>query len=103
MAMEEFGHNDGGSLTPTDNGRSDWLVRSCLSHLSTTSISLLKRHSPGAGTQTCSTTYNGVAETVLTYPAYQLNAIKLMVAKGAHVILSGPTPDNPWETVRTFL
>lgn len=32
----EFGHNDGGSLTPTDNGRTD-----CF----------------GDGTQTCSTTY----------------------------------------------
>lgn len=32
----EFGHNDGGSLTPTDNGRTD-----C----------------PGAGGETCSTTY----------------------------------------------
>lgn len=55
--------------------------------------------SPGAGTETCSTTYGGVAETVLTYPAYQLKAIAQMQAKGAHVILSGPTPDNPWETV----
>jgi rhamnogalacturonan acetylesterase len=40
----EFGHNDGGSLTPTDNGRTD-----CF----------------GDGTQTCSTVYDGVAETVL--------------------------------------
>ncbi|KAG8862078.1 hypothetical protein FRB96_002108 [Tulasnella sp. 330] len=81
----EFGHNDGGSLTPTDNGRTDW-------HVSFT------HHLPGAGSQTCSTVYDGVAETVLTYPAYQINAANLMIAKGAHVILSSPTPDNPWET-----
>ncbi|KAG8881958.1 hypothetical protein FRB98_004036 [Tulasnella sp. 332] len=55
-------------------------------------------YSPGAGSQTCSTVYDGVAETVLTYPAYQINAANLMIAKGAHVILSSPTPDNPWET-----
>lgn len=36
----EFGHNDGGSVTPTDNGRSD-----CA----------------GTGTETCATTYEYVA------------------------------------------
>jgi len=77
FVIMEFGHNDGGSLTPTDDGRSD-----C----------------PGAGDETCSTVYDGVAETVLTYPTYQINAANLMIAKGAHVILSSPTPDNPWET-----
>ncbi|KAI0445200.1 GDSL-like Lipase/Acylhydrolase [Xylaria telfairii] len=69
----EFGHNDGGSLSPTDNGRTD-----CF----------------GDGTQTCSTVYNGVAETVLTYPAYYKNAAKLFLAKGAKVILSSATPNN---------
>ncbi|KAL9090040.1 MAG: hypothetical protein Q9159_002208 [Coniocarpon cinnabarinum] len=56
----EFGHNDGGSLTPTDNG--------------------------------------GVAETVLTYEAYLVNAAKLFQSKGATVIISSATPNNVWET-----
>ncbi|KUL83225.1 hypothetical protein ZTR_10471 [Talaromyces verruculosus] len=73
----EFGHNDGGSLTPTDNGRTD-----C----------------PGNGTETCSTVYDGVAETVLTFPAYLENAAKTFKAKGAHVIIASQTPNNPWET-----
>ncbi|KAF8305764.1 rhamnogalacturonan acetylesterase RgaE [Clavulina sp. PMI_390] len=76
----EFGHNDGGSLTPTDNGRTDCPVAN--DNYATT----------------CSTTYDGVAETVLTYPAYYENAAKLMQAKGANVILCSPTVDNPWET-----
>ncbi|WQF77508.1 Putative SGNH hydrolase-type esterase domain, SGNH hydrolase superfamily [Colletotrichum destructivum] len=73
----EFGHNDGGSLTPTDNGRTD-----CF----------------GDGAQTCQTTYNGVAETVLTYPAYLKNAAKKFNEKGAKVIISAATPNNVWET-----
>ncbi|KAJ5155126.1 Lipase GDSL [Penicillium coprophilum] len=73
----EFGHNDGGSLTPTDNGRTD-----C----------------GGTGSETCSTIYNGVAETVLTFPAYVENATKVFKAKGANVIISSQTPNNPWET-----
>ncbi|KAI5859979.1 carbohydrate esterase family 12 protein [Durotheca rogersii] len=72
----EFGHNDGGSLS-TDNGRTD-----C----------------PGDGDQTCETTYNGVQETVLTYPAYYKNAAKLFLEKGAKVILNSPTPNNICET-----
>ncbi|KAH8200796.1 hypothetical protein TruAng_005033 [Truncatella angustata] len=73
----EFGHNDGGSLSPTDNGRSD-----CY----------------GDGSQTCQTTYNGAAETVLTYPAYYENAAKLFLAKGAKVIMSSATPNNICES-----
>lgn len=42
----EFGHNDGGSLSSSDNGRTD-----C----------------PGSGSETCQTTYNGVSETVHTF------------------------------------
>ncbi|KAL4895309.1 SGNH hydrolase-type esterase domain-containing protein [Aspergillus ambiguus] len=72
----EFGHNDGGSLS-TDNGRTD-----C----------------SGTGNETCQTVYNGVAETVLTFPAYLENASKLFRAKGAHVLISSQTPNNPWET-----
>ncbi|KAI2622770.1 carbohydrate esterase family 12 protein [Hypomontagnella submonticulosa] len=72
----EFGHNDGGSLS-SDNGRTD-----C----------------PGDGAQTCQTTYNGVKETVLTYPAYYKNAAKLFLEKGAKVILNSPTPNNICES-----
>ncbi|KAF7906663.1 hypothetical protein EAF00_000942 [Botryotinia globosa] len=74
IVIIEFGHNDGGSLTPTDNGRSD-----CV----------------GAGKETC-TTDAGVI--VQTYPTYLTNATELMTAKGAHVIISSPTPDNTCET-----
>ena len=77
----EFGHNDAGSLRPTDDGLAD-----C----------------PGAGSETCTSTYDNEAVTVLTYPAYITNAGKLFTAKGAKVIVSSPTPDNPWET-GTFL
>ncbi|RHZ53995.1 Rhamnogalacturonan acetylesterase [Aspergillus turcosus] len=73
----EFGHNDGGSLSTTDNGRTD-----C----------------PGTGDETCTTTYNGVQETVLTFPKYLENAAKLFVSKGAKVLISSQTPNNPWET-----
>ncbi|KAF3921078.1 hypothetical protein AA313_de0205549 [Arthrobotrys entomopaga] len=76
----EFGHNDGGGLS-TDNGRSD-----C----------------PGTSTETCSTVYNGVAETVLTFSAYLENATKSLKTKGAIVIISSQTPNNPWEGVTTF-
>ena len=69
----EFGHNDGGGLSP-DNGRSD-----CA----------------GSGSQTC-TTAAGVV--VQTYVTYLTEAAKAMVAKGAKVIISSPTPDNPCES-----
>ncbi|PNH64852.1 hypothetical protein VD0002_g3961 [Verticillium dahliae] len=72
----ELGHNDGGSLS-TDNGRS-----ACF----------------GDGEQTCSTVYNGVAETVLTFPKYLKNAANKMLAKGAKVIISTSTPRNVWQT-----
>jgi len=76
----EFGHNDGGSLA-TDNGRSD-----C----------------PGTSTETCKTTYNGVAETVLTFSAYLENATKALKAKGANVIISSQTPNNPYDGGTTY-
>ncbi|KAL5333519.1 SGNH hydrolase-type esterase domain-containing protein [Aspergillus crustosus] len=71
----EFGHNDGGSLS-TDNGRTD-----C----------------PGSGSETCEVVYDGVAETVLTFPAYIQNAAELFLEKGANVLISSQTPNNPWE------
>lgn len=68
----EFGHNDGGSLSP-DNGRSD-----CY----------------GAGSETCRTDAGLVVQ---TYPTYLTNAAKSMTAKGARVIISSPTPNNVCE------
>ncbi|KAJ5692761.1 hypothetical protein N7462_002184 [Penicillium macrosclerotiorum] len=73
----EFGHNDGGSLSTTDNGRTD-----C----------------SGTGDETCTTTYDGVTETVLTFPKYLENAANTFTAKGANVLISSQTPNNPWET-----
>lgn len=72
----EFGHNDGGSLDE-DNGRTD-----C----------------PGEGDETCETTYDGVEETVLTFPAYLENAAATFVELGANVLISSQTPNNPWES-----
>jgi rhamnogalacturonan acetylesterase len=72
----EFGHNDGGSLKPTDNGRSV-----C----------------PGKGTEVCDSTFNGAAVKVYTYPFYLIQAGKALIAKGAKVIISSQTPNNPWE------
>ncbi|KIY63006.1 carbohydrate esterase family 12 protein [Cylindrobasidium torrendii FP15055 ss-10] len=75
----EFGHNDGGSLS-TDNGRSD--CNPVNNDYSTT----------------CTTTYNGVKETVLTYEKYIANAAKTFKAKGANVIIASQTPNNLWES-----
>lgn len=72
----EFGHNDGGGLA-TDNGRTD-----C----------------PGQSTEVCYSEYDGVNETIYTFPEYLIKASQLYIAKGASVILSTATPDNPWET-----
>ena len=41
---------------------------------------------------------SGVAETVLTYTQYLINAANLFKTKGAHVIISTATPNNVWET-----
>lgn len=42
--------------------------------------------------------YSGVAETVLTFPKYLENAANAMTAKGASVVISSQTPNNPYET-----
>ncbi|KXS96824.1 hypothetical protein AC578_7416 [Pseudocercospora eumusae] len=76
----EFGHNDAGSLTPTDNGRTDCDPVN------------------GNYATTCQTTYNGASETVLTYYTYLVNAAQLFKSKGANVIISSATPNNVWET-----
>ncbi|RFU34749.1 hypothetical protein B7463_g1648, partial [Scytalidium lignicola] len=79
----EFGHNDGGSPYPANNdiGRAD-----C----------------PGAGNETCPTVYNNETEIVQTYPTYLIEASNMFLEKGAKVVLSAPTPDNPWETGTYF-
>jgi len=71
----EFGHNDGGSLSTTDNNRTD-----CY----------------GGGSETCISPTTGA--TVYTYVFYLLQAGKLITAKNAHIIIASPTPDNPWES-----
>lgn len=73
----EFGHNDGGSLDGEDNGRTD-----C----------------PGTGDETCQTEYDGKQETVLTFPKYLENASQQFLDKGASVLISSQTPNNPWES-----
>ncbi|OWP04410.1 hypothetical protein B2J93_4415 [Marssonina coronariae] len=65
-----FGHNDGGGLSKTDNGRS-----ACA----------------GSGSETCTTPEGKIVQ---TYVTYLTNAAKEMVAKGATVIVSSPTPKN---------
>ncbi|OBT79573.1 hypothetical protein VF21_01215 [Pseudogymnoascus sp. 05NY08] len=77
IVVIELGHNDGGSLTPTDNRKSD-----CT----------------GSGAETCKTTYGDVSEIVLTFPSYLENAAKAIKAKGVSVVISPQTPDNPYET-----
>lgn len=75
IVVIEFGHNDGGSPnSASDNGRSD-----C----------------PGTGSETCKSGKNG--ETVLTFNAYVEKASRSFIAKGASVIVSSQTPNNPWE------
>ncbi|KAI4921773.1 hypothetical protein J4E90_000200 [Alternaria incomplexa] len=76
IVIMEFGHNDGGGLGSGDNGRSV-----C----------------PGTGSETCQSTYNGQAVTVHTFPYYLTEAGKKLIAKGAKVIVSSQTPNNPWE------
>lgn len=104
LFLSEFGHNDGGSLSTTDNLRTD-----CY----------------GGGTETCISPVTG--ETVYTYVFYLLQAgyvslslltssnspaftpirinnptntpsSRLITAKGAHLIIASPTPNNLWET-----
>ncbi|KAI9650659.1 hypothetical protein NHQ30_000679 [Ciborinia camelliae] len=74
IVIIEFGHNDGGSPLHNDDNRSD-----C----------------PGAGSETCTTPAGLIVQ---TYPTYLTNATNLLTAKGAHVIISSPTPDNICET-----
>lgn len=76
IVVVEFGHNDGGSLKPVDNGRT-----AC----------------PGAGSETCNSTYLGASVIVKTFPTYLTEAGKAFAAKGAEVVFSSMTPNNIWE------
>lgn len=72
IVVIEFGHNDGGSPESDDNGRSD-----C----------------PGDGEETCTSDADG--STVYTFVYYVIEAAKMMIEKGATVVLSSQTPNNP--------
>lgn len=72
IVVIEFGHNDGGTPETNDNGRSD-----C----------------PGDGTETCTSSDDG--STVYTFVYYVIKAAQLMISKGATVVLSTQTPNNP--------
>jgi rhamnogalacturonan acetylesterase len=72
----EFGHNDGGSLSKNDNGRTD-----C----------------PGSGKEVCQSTFKGTKVTVQTFPTYMINAGRLLTGRGAFVVYSSMTPNNIFE------
>ncbi|KAF9029437.1 SGNH hydrolase [Hymenopellis radicata] len=72
----EFGHNDGGSLS-TDNGRTDCGVGD-------------------AGYATTCTTRCHRNRSYLRGLSRQ--CAKLFTTRGANVIISSPTPNNPWES-----
>lgn len=72
IVVIEFGHNDGGTPESDDNARSD-----C----------------PGDGEETCTSDADG--STVYTFVYYMIKAAELMIAKGASVVLSTQTPNNP--------
>jgi rhamnogalacturonan acetylesterase len=90
IVVIEFGHNDGGGKLSTqasaqsnaanDNGRA-----AC----------------PGRGSETCETIWPKGASRpikVSTFLTYAVNAGKMFVAKGAHVVFSSMTPNNICET-----
>lgn len=52
---------------------------------------------PGAGTETCKSTFQGQPVIVKTFPAYLTEAGVALVAKGAKVVFSSMTPNNIWE------
>ncbi|KAF9694703.1 hypothetical protein EKO04_007686 [Ascochyta lentis] len=75
IVVIELGHNDGGSpTTALDNKRSD-----C----------------PGTGEVTCKSGLDG--STVYTFDHYIRAAAKMLIAKGAMVVISSQTPNNLWE------
>ncbi|KAJ9150412.1 Rhamnogalacturonan acetylesterase [Pleurostoma richardsiae] len=75
-AVIEFGHNDEGDPATDTKYRVD-----C----------------PGMGDETCPVTYNNQTEIVQTYVTYLLNATATFLSLGTRVIISSPTPNNPYE------
>lgn len=106
----EFGHNDGSSPYPasSDNGRAD--CPGAGNETCPTVYEYATCQTPKDSTSNQSSLFldylsltshsnsSNATEIVLTYPTYLINASKMFLAKGAKVILSSPTPDNPWET-----
>ncbi|KAI0124032.1 GDSL-like Lipase/Acylhydrolase [Xylariales sp. AK1849] len=77
----EFGHNDDGIPANDTKYRTD-----C----------------PGLGNETCPVTYNNQTEIVQTYVTYLQNASSIFLSLGAQVIISGPTPTNPYLATGNF-
>ncbi|KAI7776752.1 Rhamnogalacturonan acetylesterase [Diaporthe eres] len=73
----EFGHNDG----PADPANDAKNRVDCL----------------GMGAETCPVTYNNQTEIVQTYTTYLQNASSTFLDLGAKVIISSPTPTNPYD------
>lgn len=71
--------NSGGSPESDDNGRSD-----C----------------PGDGEEVCISDADG--STVYTFVYYVSEAAKLMISKGATVVLSTQTPNNPCKSSLSY-
>lgn len=94
IVVIEFGHNDGGSLS-TDNGRTD-----CGGTEDETCETVYKyvRISFKARDSALTLASSGVAETVLAFPRYLENAANSIKAKGASVVISSQTPNNPYES-----
>ncbi|CAJ2502944.1 Uu.00g103380.m01.CDS01 [Anthostomella pinea] len=77
----EFGHNDddGQGTVPANDTKS-------------------RVDCPGMGNETCIGSYNNQTEIVQTYVTYLRNASSIFLSLGARVIISPPTPTNPYLT-----
>ncbi|KAI4599464.1 hypothetical protein KJ359_001906 [Pestalotiopsis sp. 9143b] len=75
----EFGHNDddGQGTVPSNDTKS-------------------RVDCPGMGNETCIGSYNNQTEIVQTYVTYLQNASSIFLSLGARVIISPPTPTNPY-------
>ncbi|KAK6081160.1 rhamnogalacturonan acetylesterase [Seiridium cupressi] len=95
----EFGHNDGMFHAPeldektlayhdTDDGQGTVPSNDTKSRVDC----------PGMGNETCIGSYNNQTEIVQTYVTYLQNASSIFLSLGARVIISPPTPTNPYLT-----
>lgn len=116
----EFGHNDAGAVYPAsqDNGRGDcpgagiyllYLWYKILpSYEALTGYPKEMKHVRLSTSKYLPESYifmqalifstSNQTEIVQTYPTYIKSAARLFLARGAQVIVSSPTPNNPWET-----